>query len=271
MTSSKLKVLVADDSQVIRAVFSRLALHSPIPFELVLASDGKACLELLGRKDINLAFIDVGMPEMSGIEAVGAARLAGNRTFVTLISARTSPKRLQLARALKVYEYLAKPFTDEDVLAILQTYRRVTAPLKGLIVDDSATARRIVRKVLASSIFNIEISEAEDGDSAFALCESGRFDLVFLDCNMPGLDGLETLARLKRNERVARIVMMTAERNEERRRKALDLGAAAFLYKPFSRADIDRELHALFGLKPPDLAMQAEAEQDPAADVTTWS
>jgi len=48
--------------------------------------------------------------------------------------------------------------------------------------------------------------------------------------------------------------MISGERNEERRKWALDRGAFTFLYKPFNAADIDRELHALFGLRRPLLA-----------------
>jgi CheY-like chemotaxis protein len=269
MSASKLKVLVADDSSVIHAFFRRLAEHSPVPFEVVRADNGRECMELLNRGDVNLAFVDVNMPEMTGMEAVGAARFAGNRTFVTLMSARTSTTRLQLAHALKVYEYLSKPFTEEDVLAILRTYCRIAVPLKALIVDDSTTARRIVRKVLTTSIFNIEAAEAGDGQTALALCESGSFDVIFLDCNMPGLDGLQTLARIVQIRPAAEVIMMTAERNEDRARQALDGGAAALLYKPFSAGDIDRELHALFRLKSPELAVHNEPELQP--DAAAWS
>jgi DNA-binding response OmpR family regulator len=51
-----------------------------------------------------------------------------------------------------------------------------------------------------------------------------------------------------------KVIMITGERNEARRRWALDRGAAAFLYKPFNATDVDRELHALFGLRLPQLA-----------------
>jgi CheY-like chemotaxis protein len=271
MSDIKLRVLVADDSSVIHAFFRRLAEHSPIPFEIIPADDGKECMEILKRGDINLAFVDVNMPEMTGMEAVGAARFAGIKTFVTLMSARTSTTRLRLASALKVYEYLPKPFTEEDVLAILRTYCRVTVPLRGLVVDDSATARRIVRKVLTGSIFNIEVAEAADGQAALDLCEHGGFDVIFLDCNMPGLDGLETLARLLKNDPAAKVIMMTAERNEDKRQLALDGGAAMLLYKPFAAHDIDRELHALFQLKSPELASQEEAEQPAVAEASAWS
>ena len=194
------------------------------------------------------------MPEMSGMDAVGAARSVGNKTFVTLMSANANKRRRQLALQLKVYEFLVKPFVAEHVIGILATHRRITAPTRALIVDDSATVPRIIKKVLGNSIFNIAPTEASDGGAALAFCESGEFDVVFLDCNMPGLDGLETLDRLLQRDPNVKVVMISGERNEERPQRALDRGAVAFLYKPFYPTDIDRELHAVFGLKMPELA-----------------
>src|SRR5262249_7378412 len=140
MTPPRLKVLVADDSQVVHTVFRRIAAQSVIPIDLIGAEDGRQCLEHLNRGDIDLAFIDVNMPEMTGLQAVGAARLTGNKTFVTLMSTDTGAPRLRRhALMFRVYEFLHKPFADADVLAILHTYTRVTAPTNALVVDDSGT------------------------------------------------------------------------------------------------------------------------------------
>jgi len=155
-----------------------------------------------------------------------------------------------------VYEFLAKPFSAEDVLSILRTYSRITVPTSVLLVDDSTTVRRIVSKVLTSSIFNIDITEAATGEAAIACCDAGHFDLIFLDCNMPGLDGLETLDRLLERDPDVKVIMITGDHNEDRRSWAFGRGAAGFLYKPFYPADIDRELHALFNLKMPELAIE---------------
>jgi CheY-like chemotaxis protein len=174
MSDPKLSVLVADDSSTIHAFFRELAERSPIPFEIVRAEEGRQCLELLNSGCINLAFIDVNMPEMSGMEAVGVVRLGGSKTFVTLMSSNASDRRRQLARQLKVYEFLCKPFTAEDVLRVLRIYRRVTIPTKALIVDDSATVRRIVRSVFTSSVFNIDVTEAGSGQAALECCASGE-------------------------------------------------------------------------------------------------
>jgi DNA-binding NtrC family response regulator len=254
MQAFKLKVLVADDSRLIHDIFNDIASRSPIPFEVISADDGQQCVDALNRGGIHLAFIDVNMPQMSGMEAVGKARTGGNKTFVTLMSADANQRRMQLALQLKIYEFLAKPVTAEQVLRILQTYCRVTLPSNALVVDDSATVRRIIKKVLANSIFNIDVTEAGDGQTALNCCENGEFDVVFLDCNMPGLAGTATLEQLLERDPGVKVIMISGERNETRRRWALDRGAAAFLYKPFNATDIDRELHALFGLRMPHLA-----------------
>jgi CheY-like chemotaxis protein len=214
MADSKLKLLVADDASTIHMFFRELAEHSPVPFEPLRADNGRQCVEFLNRGGVNLAFIDVNMPDMTGMEAVGAARYVGNKTFVTLMSTAATPRRLQLARQLKAYEFLPKPFTGEDVVRILHTYCRVTAPTRALVVDDSATVRKILTKVFSNSIFNIDITEADDGKSALAECESGEFDVIFMDCNMPGLDGLQALARIVERDPLAKVIMMTGEHNE---------------------------------------------------------
>ena len=254
MQGFKLKVLVADDSSVIHEFFEEVSANSPIPFDVVHAMDGQQCVDAFSAGGIHLAFVDVNMPAMSGMDAVGQARTVGNKIFVTLISATTNRVRMQLALQLKVYEFLAKPFTALDVLSVLKTYCRITVPSDILVVDDSATVRRIVKKVFANSIFNIDVTDAGDGRTALDACERGEFDVVFLDCNMPGLGGVQTLEQLLERDPGVKVIMISGERNEERRRWALDRGATAFLYKPFNAADIDRELHALFGLRRPLLA-----------------
>jgi CheY-like chemotaxis protein len=253
MAALKLRVLVADDSSTIQEFFADVAVTSPIPFDIIKAVNGRQAIEFLNGGGINVAFVDVNMPEMSGMEAVGAARQVGLKTFIALMSGQTSERRLQIARALKVYEYLSKPFTAADVHEVLRTYCRVTVPTKLLIVDDSTTVRRIVSKVLANSIFNIDVTEAGDGRSALDHCVSGEFDAIFLDCNMPGLNGLETLEQMLEIDPGVKVIMNSGEHNEDKKRWALQRGAVAFLHKPFYAADIDRELHAIFGLKLPML------------------
>jgi len=190
---------------------------------------------------------------MSGLEALGNARFMGNKTFVTLMSAYPNERCLKLARELRAYEFLFKPFGRSEIEAIVGTYRRVCRPMRALIVDDSETQRRIVSRVLARSVFRIEVEETADGKAALERCAGRAFDLVFLDCNMPGLDGFETLARLRERKAAAKVVMISAERSKAKQHEALARGAAAFLHKPFYPNEVDALLHDLFDLRSPRL------------------
>jgi CheY-like chemotaxis protein len=257
MSLLPIKMLVADDSRTVVRFFEQVVADSPLPIELVAAQTGRECMMFLEQGDIGLAFIDVNMPEMSGLEALGRARFHGNKTFVTLMSTRADAPRFELARQLRVYEYLLKPFTAADVTAVLKTYQRVATRMHALIVDDSRTMRLLVRRVLERSIFRLDVEEAGDGTTALARFDDATFDLVFLDYNMPGLNGIETMKRVLARDAGTKVIMISAERDDEHVRQAESLGASGFLYKPFFRGDVDRALHRALGLKMPGLAASA--------------
>lgn len=78
-----------------------------------------------------------------------------------------------------------------------------------------------------------------------------RFDIVFLDCHMPGIDGFEALATLKRQHPDTKVVMITGTRDIRIEDRARAEGARDFLYKPFFAKDIDAVFNRLFGLMRP--------------------
>jgi len=82
------KVLIADDASTVHQLI-RDALPSEYVANIVHAFDGVECLQALDH-GVDLAFIDVHMPTMGGMDALWAARIAGNKTFVTLISGRAN-------------------------------------------------------------------------------------------------------------------------------------------------------------------------------------
>jgi len=86
-------MLVADDSHVVQQIFIDAARASKLPLRISLRIMDETAFTLLSSGNIDLAFIDVHMPELSGIEAFWAARKQGIRTFVTVMSNPPSPKR----------------------------------------------------------------------------------------------------------------------------------------------------------------------------------
>jgi DNA-binding NtrC family response regulator len=249
-------MLIADDSHAIVQLLTDAARASKLPLRLSTTDNGRDCLTLLNGSNIDLAFIDVHMPELSGTEAFWSARKQGNQTFVTLMSNPPALEAVDMAIKLRAYEFLFKPFTLNDVLAIIKTYARISSPTKVLIVDDSTTVRQLVQKIVRGSVFNCEITEAGAGEAALALARTSEFDAVFLDYNMPGMNGLTTMKRLMLLQPSASVVMISAEHDALREHEAVASGACAFLHKPFDSHDVDRVLHTAFGLRSPTLKVQ---------------
>lgn len=102
-----------------------------------------------------------------------------------------------------------------------------------LIVDDEENIRRVARLTLEAAGY--EVGEARDGESGLeAFGDGGAWDAVLLDQRMPGMDGLETLRRLKQRRTGARVIMSTAYASIELAVDALKLGAADFVRKPMT-------------------------------------
>jgi two-component system chemotaxis response regulator CheY len=110
-----------------------------------------------------------------------------------------------------------------------------------LIVDDDPFIRRLIATTL-EDVTHFELLQAGDGEEALAVAARERPDLVFLDIDMPRLDGIEVCRRLRAAPETANatIVMLTAARGDEAERDAGEAGADLYLTKPFSPLDLLR-------------------------------
>ncbi len=122
--------------------------------------------------------------------------------------------------------------------------------MRALVVDDSRTMRRIVGATLNDLGF--ETQEAENGAAALALLEAGlEVDLACIDWNMPVMDGLELVTRLRatREWRAITLMMVTTESEQEKIVRALAAGAHEYLLKPFAPEALRDKLD-LLGMLP---------------------
>jgi two-component system chemotaxis response regulator CheY len=108
-----------------------------------------------------------------------------------------------------------------------------------LIVDDSKVVRMVARRILEDLEFSI--SEAEDGKVALEACASAMPDVVLLDWNMPVMDGMQFLKKLRQSEGGAtpKVVFCTTENDVGHIRDAIEAGANEYIMKPFDKAIIE--------------------------------
>jgi CheY-like chemotaxis protein len=117
-----------------------------------------------------------------------------------------------------------------------------------LIVDDDEFIRKLIATTL-EDVARLELHEAGDGLEAVEVARREHPRLVFLDVDMPGLNGIETCRRLRDDEATgsATIVMLTAAHGDGVEALAEEAGADLFLTKPFSPLDLLRLVDRLDG------------------------
>ncbi len=118
--------------------------------------------------------------------------------------------------------------------------------LHALVVDDSGAMRRQLAYAL-QRIAGMGTVEAADGADAWRKLSSAAFDIVITDINMPLLDGLKLVALVRAggpHQRVP-IVVITTEGAEADRKRALNLGASAYLVKPVQASQVVETVRAL--------------------------
>ena len=117
--------------------------------------------------------------------------------------------------------------------------------LDVLIVDDSVAIRKILQKVLIQLQVPLgTVHEASDGRQALEMLKTKPVGLIFSDINMPNMDGIELLTRLKGSDmhKSVPVVMVTTEGSQAKVLQALELGAVGYVRKPFTADQIREKL-----------------------------
>ena len=122
----------------------------------------------------------------------------------------------------------------------------VSERLKFLVVDDFSTMRRIVRNLLKELGFN-DVDEAEDGVVALQKLQTGNFDFVISDWNMPNMTGIELLRAIRANPALKHlpVLMVTAEAKKENIIEAAQAKANGYIVKPFTAVTLDEKLNKI--------------------------
>ena len=133
--------------------------------------------------------------------------------------------------------------------------------LQVLVIDDDAVVGRSFDRVLSEKGY--EVSTALSGEEALDTIENTKFDVVFTDIKMPGMDGLEVAERIKARCPWTPVVVITGYGTEENEARASVLGVSGFVHKPLTPEIIESvTLKALNEPAKAEMAVESEADAE---------
>jgi CheY-like chemotaxis protein len=236
-----LRMLVIAAAMPDQELWRQAAAMASVPVDFTAHASVSAA-SVFAKDGADICVIDGDLSDADQAAVIAAAHALQPPPLVFMSTLQGSARRERIDGMLR------KPSSADEARKLVEICVRAKFPSRVLIVDDSGTMRSIVRKILSASHFKLDIHEAAEGIAALKQLRDGNFGMVFLDYNMPGLNGLETLAEIKRKSPNVAVVMMTSTVDNAIADRAHAAGVLAFLKKPFYPADIDRVLERYYGL-----------------------
>ncbi len=255
------RCLIIDDIEINCDILAKTLTHEKMIVDTV--TSGSDAIQLLLKKaatpeKYDIVIIDYYMPVMDGLTLaqIIAKEPSLANIKILFISSGNSTIDAQKCRNLGFSHYLHRPVhnallfkTLKEIIMEEQAEAQDTSVPQPkftghlLLVEDTPTNQIVAKTLLEQAGLSVDI--ANDGIAALDLADKNNYDLIFMDCLMPNMDGYEATQELRLREKSTQhkrrmpVVAMTASALAETRAKCLDAGMDDFISKPFS----EKELH----------------------------
>jgi DNA-binding response OmpR family regulator len=271
-------VLVVDDSLTIRMDL-RGALTAA-GFDVTLCETKRAAEMLLNTKRFNAVVLDVMLPDGDGVEILRHIRSLtdGSDTPVVMLSGEAEVRDRVRGLTMGADEYVGKPYNIAYFIRCLRGLcrrERVTTPppvaivgcRRILAVDDSPTFLAHIGRMLREDGHDVVL--ARSGGEALDMLAAQTIDCVIVDLMMPGVDGIETIRRIRQipGRELTPTLMLTASVDPNDQRQAREAGADEFVVKAATLDTVRARIRNLLRRKHRDAPHVEQAETTPGPTV----
>lgn len=240
-------ILVVDDNALNRKLAGDLLEIEG--YEVQYCEDAEQVLRHLSSLRLpDLILMDISLPGMDGLTLTRRLRAEPRFAAIPIVAVTAFAMKGDEQKALDAgcNGYITKPIDTRrlpgQVAQYLAAHRHDRRRLNVMIVEDHRLDLKLARdRIRLSGHFALDNTTAEQASERL---ESGHPDVVLLDLNLPGMDGLSFVRRLKADPRTSAlpIVAITSYPDDFRGEELLSAGCAAYLVKPVSMADLLRAL-----------------------------
>ncbi len=263
-----LRCLVVDDSASARRVLVSGLRH--FGFITSEADSGKAALELARRQKFDIILLDWRMPDLDGLETARRIKLLpGARCKIIIVTGHAREELMRdFAQERAVDGVLLKPVGSPvmlDTIAAVRQSGRKAMETTGefekrrvpdlstrsvLMAEDNDINRELVEELL--DLTGARLTSVASGEEVLAAFSRERIDLVLMDLQLQGMDGLRTTRAIREEleQTELPIIAMSADAHPEARQQCLDVGMNDFIAKPIVVEELYRKLSEWLDAKP---------------------
>jgi DNA-binding NtrC family response regulator len=235
--TSARRVLIVDDEINMRKTLAEILKEEG--FQVATAGTGEEAIRLCCENPFEVVLMDVRMPGMNGVEAFRQIRRQAESIRVILMSAYSIEDLKEVALDEGAIAFLSKPLDLDRVISLVGQIDDTAI----LIVENEQDTAELLHKGLIEQGYRV--TTALSAHDALELVEQIHFDLIFLDVDLPAMNGLELYLAIKKSTPSSVAIMIAGMEQEFERiaRKAVSRNAYTIIRKPL---DVDHIL-ALLG------------------------
>ncbi len=239
--SAKKSVLIVDDDALIREQLEhelRRNYYSPLS-----ASSGEEALDIYNRESIDIVLLDVMLPDIDGLDLLSDIKNKERSPEVIVVTGFGTQEIAILALRRGAIDYIEKPI---DTNALTAALGRATEKLSTrgdvelrhtvLVIDDNEEIARSIGSFLESRDFSVYM--AHNGKDGLDIISGNKIDVVVVDVQMAGMDGLEVLRRAKKLHADIEGIVVTGYDAQDVAVEALRAGAFEYIQKPLNLEEL---------------------------------
>ena len=205
--AKKMKVLVVDDEDAIRSLLVRIISRDHL---VKGAENGEKAIDLVGCERFDVAFVDMKMPGIDGLDTMRELRRIQPDITIVIITGYAENERIEQAIKEGALSCLKKPFHLEEIRTIIQREAggvKKEGPLNVLAVDDDAVIRKLFEQLNDSDHYHVRaLSNAEEVLEAI---KENPVDVIFIDIVLPDEDGFKLQEDVKKIAPETKVVFFT--------------------------------------------------------------
>lgn len=238
-------VLIAEDDPLVRKVFKKALIRAG--FDAIEAGTGRGALELLEQEPVDLALVDLRLPDMDGEALADRARRKGVGVPMVAVSGHAAKLGQQDERFV---DRLLKPVEPSRLVATVRRNVPERPSVRGdarvLLVEDDRMQARLMRRRLEDAGFQLD--HVWSGEDAIETARSVRPDAVLSDVLLPGIDGFEVCRRIRAEHPTIPVVLVSSLFDQEEfRRDARRAGASTLVARTSDAAEAIEALREALG------------------------